>query len=319
MLAIRPFEERDYEGITAVFNAAWPDYRKLSLEFKSSDERRKPDRYWQRLVVEADGRLLGFGTFKEAYWSKLEDHFYTDFITHPHHLGQGAASLFFETMMQTLQKRGNLHYLTAETREDHSEAIQFLTAHDFEPVMRYPMSRLDVAAFAAEPYLAKVAEVQATGIEILSLAELKKHDDNWQVKTHRMIADSLKDVPSPDEQTEFGFDEFERALGSPNFLPEGIFLALDGGQIVAISELWRNQAEPHKLSTGLTGVARSHRRRGLATAVKIHAIQFAQAYGATILETDNEENNPMYQLNLQLGFRPQPAMVEFKKTMEIME
>jgi GNAT superfamily N-acetyltransferase len=84
---------------------------------------------------------------------------------------------------------------------------------------------------------------------------------------------------------------------------------------VALSELWSSQADLKKLFTGLTGVLRSHRRRGLATAVKVRAICFAQRYGATILETDNEENNPMFQLNLQLGFQPQPALIEFKKKM----
>jgi hypothetical protein len=34
-----------------------------------------------------------------------------------------------------------------------------------------------------------------------------------------------------------------------------------------------------------------------------------------IIETDNEENNPMYQLNLQLGFAPQPAELDFHKDM----
>lgn len=265
------------------------------------------------MVVEADGRLLGYGHMAEAYWSQLDGHYLTDFITHPDALGQGAASLFHDHMLATLQARGNLHHLTAQTREDYSQAIQFLTERGFKQVMRFPVSHLDVPAFAAKPYLAKLAAVQAAGVEIVSLAQLQERDAQWKVKTHAIIAAALKDIPSPDELTEFTFDQFERALGSPNFLPEGVFLAMDADQVVAISELWGSQANPQKLYTGLTGVLRAYRRRGVATAVKVHAIQFAQSYGATIIETDNEENNPMYQLNLQLGFRPQPAIVEFKK------
>jgi hypothetical protein len=45
--------------------------------------------------------------------------------------------------------------------------------------------------------------------------------------------------------------------------------------------------------------------------MKVAAIQFAKGYGAKEIETENEENNPMYQLNLQLGYRPAPAYVEF--------
>ena len=59
----------------------------------------------------------------------------------------------------------------------------------------------------------------------------------------------------------------------------------------------------------------SYRRRGIATALKLRSIEFAKAYGAKELKTDNEENNPMYQLNLSLGFRPKPAFLSYKKSL----
>ena len=67
---------------------------------------------------------------------------------------------------------------------------------------------------------------------------------------------------------------------------------------------WISLAEPAKLYTGLTGVLRSHRRRGIATALKVTALEMAKARGVRTLETDNEENNPMYLLNVELGFEP---------------
>lgn len=36
-------------------------------------------------------------------------------------------------------------------------------------------------------------------------------------------------------------------------------------------------------------------------------IQSAIDYGAKTLITDNEENNPMYQINLKMGFETKPA------------
>jgi GNAT superfamily N-acetyltransferase len=63
----------------------------------------------------------------------------------------------------------------------------------------------------------------------------------------------------------------------------------------------------------LTGTRRDYRRRGLATAMKVRNIQLAKKLGVDIIETDNEENNPMFQLNLQLGFKPQPAYLDFHK------
>lgn len=42
-------------------------------------------------------------------------------------------------------------------------------------------------------------------------------------------------------------------------------------------------------------------------------ITAAKALGATHIETDNEENNPMYGLNMTLSFKPAPAWVDYEK------
>jgi GNAT superfamily N-acetyltransferase len=71
-------------------------------------------------------------------------------------------------------------------------------------------------------------------------------------------------------------------------------------------------AQSNTLNVGMTGVLRAHRRMGIATALKVRAIQFAQTYGARWIETGNEENNPMLQINLRLGFQPAPAWLSFE-------
>ncbi|MEA3408886.1 MAG: hypothetical protein U9Q95_00905, partial [Candidatus Eisenbacteria bacterium] len=65
--------------------------------------------------------------------------------------------------------------------------------------------------------------------------------------------------------------------------------------------------------TGLTGVVRSHRRKGIATALKVHGFSRAKEHGARWIETDNEEKNPMFELNLRLGFKPTPAWTEYRR------
>ena len=69
------------------------------------------------------------------------------------------------------------------------------------------------------------------------------------------------------------------------------------------------------LESGLTGVRSQYRRVGLATALKCKSLEAAKHLGAKRVQTSNEENNPMYQLILQLGFRPRPAEVDWKKVL----
>jgi len=65
----------------------------------------------------------------------------------------------------------------------------------------------------------------------------------------------------------------------------------------------------------LPGVVRSHRRKGVATALKVRTFKIAAERGYKHIDTDNEENNPMYDLNVQLGFKLKPQWLVFKKSL----
>ena len=93
-------------------------------------------------------------------------------------------------------------------------------------------------------------------------------------------------------------------------------MALDGDEYVGDSMLALNLADPTKLQTDLTDVIRSHRRRGIATALKVHALSKAKTTEAEFVETDNEENNPMFGLNQKLGFKAVPAWIEYRLVLD---
>jgi GNAT superfamily N-acetyltransferase len=57
----------------------------------------------------------------------------------------------------------------------------------------------------------------------------------------------------------------------------------------------------------MTAVARSHRGRGIAMALKQAVIDWARANGLTALETGNDvDNAPMRAVNARLGYEPMP-------------
>ncbi|MBC8102619.1 MAG: hypothetical protein H7Z41_08535 [Cytophagales bacterium] len=63
---------------------------------------------------------------------------------------------------------------------------------------------------------------------------------------------------------------------------------------------------------------RSHRRRGIALALKLHAIDYAQSVSVPEIRTGNASTNrPMLAINEVLGFVQQPAWIWLvKKTGE---
>jgi GNAT superfamily N-acetyltransferase len=86
------------------------------------------------------------------------------------------------------------------------------------------------------------------------------------------------------------------------------FVALDDGSVVGYARLYETGL-PHRLEHGLTAVRRSHRRRGLATALKQAQIHWAADHGYSELVSDMVEGNAaMRAVNERLGYRPLPPV-----------
>ena len=90
-------------------------------------------------------------------------------------------------------------------------------------------------------------------------------------------------------------------------------VADDGERFVGTSQLGQGTS-PEELRTGLTGVRREYRRRGIALALKVHALAFARSRGYQRVLTENESNNRgILAINERLGFVKNPVWVHYLK------
>ena len=126
----------------------------------------------------------------------------------------------------------------------------------------------------------------------------------------------LQDVPSTEPFAKPTLAEFdEMILQDPALVEEAFFVALaSDGSFVGMSNLWRSEPTGKRLDAGLIGVVRAYRLRGIATALKVRTFEYARSVGAEKIAASNEGNNPMYGLNLKLGFESRPAWISDQKT-----
>ena len=314
-ISFRRFDksQRDYEIMANIFSEVSPHNPQTPGDLKFEDDNFNPKYEWHRFMIEHDGEVIGYTDYEEPYWSYEPGKYWIDCKVRPKYQSNGIGAQSFEFIMNQLESK-NPTKLVAITREDRESAMHFLKQRGFEQTMRFPTSELELEGFDPTPFDSLIAKLESEGIQFLTFPDLKEHDANWKPKLHELRWEILADVPSPDPLTKDTIERWEQeVLQNPRLLPEGWIIAVDGDDFVGYSNLWKLPAKPEKLDTGLTGVVRSHRRRGICTAMKVKAFSSARAAGATLIETENEENNPMYQINMTLGFKPQPAWLDFQK------
>jgi len=327
MFKIRPFEATDaeYTRVVEIHNACWPDDPNTVENMKHSDKMRNPKYLHQRWMIEladTSGKVIGECWAAESAWSYEAGKYNVGFRVDPEfaHLEfspDGVADTYMAFLMDFLNQREPApKKLTDYVREDKSDRIQYYEAQGFKSVMREQESELDLTAFDPTPFQGATEKAKSHGIIVYGLAELKEMHEDWQNRLYDLEMKVLADVPSPSEFTPQPIEEWAKVFTYPDFLEEGWYIAVDhedGDKYVGITNIWNNKPNPEKLYTGLTGTRRESRRKGIATALKLRALAFAKERGAKRLVTENEENNPMYQINVRLGFKAIPAWLAFQK------
>lgn len=125
--------------------------------------------------------------------------------------------------------------------------------------------------------------------------------------TYAVAAECIPEMALPQHAEVRPYDEWlaQEERNSPV-----AFVALDGDEVIGYARLYSISALPHRLENGFTGVLCSHRRRGIATALKRAQISWAAANGYLELVTSSVEgNDAMRTVNERLGYKPLPAWI----------
>ena len=321
----KPKSDAEYQRLIDLHNLAWPDEPAALASWRYRDENRPEGRLYQRFAAEEDGLLIASGQYSEAHWTVTPDKYRYRYDLLPEREEDPAAHrAIYDFVIEQLAARRPTHIATG-TREDRTFRVQWLKDQGFVRNIRMAESKLDLTTFDFGRFNGAQERVESVGVKILPLSDLRKIDPNYQRKLYDMLWEIEQDVPQPDPPKQEPFEEFLKLFDDPDFWPEGWQMAIDPsagndgvgdddiGAYVGVSMLGKNLANPKRINTWLTGVVRSHRRKGIALAMKLRAIEFAIQNGGTAIMTDNEENNPMLGINKALGFVEIPAGVGYEK------
>lgn len=315
-LAIRPFMPDDFPALASLHNAIWPDNLESEEDIRRWDQHRDPKCLQQRWIAERDGAAVGVGRYFQMEWMYHPRKFGCDVSVLPEHQRQGIGGALYDHVMAELDVHEPLA-VRAWTREDYQPSVRFLTNRGFEEEERAFESRLDVTAFDPAPFDGAEERVLAQGFTIHTFGELAlDRDDERLHRFYEVEGEMDEGIPAPEPLTRPSFEQWRHwIIDTPNRIDDAYFIALDGDEFVGASSLWRNPAD-QDLHTGFTGVRPAWRRRGIALALKLRAVNYARSHGVAVIRTDNSSlNRPMLSINEALGFQKLPAWVGFKKVL----
>lgn len=315
---IRPFEPTslDYATVVKLINQHHPNYPTTVEILKRNDSKRDPKYLNRRYVGEIENlnnkQIVAVGIVNKRGLSNELGKYYIDFYIEKEFEDQRLGEPLYTHMVNDLADKNPVE-LKTEMLEDNAQKIELFQQKGFQQSRKpKPSSEFKVSNFDFDRFAGYAEKVKTSGIVIVNLQELETTDSNWMQKLYDMEIVSNKDKSG---FKPMGLDAYAKIFERDDYLPSAFFVAVDGDNYVGISALWPNLVRKDLLSVGTTSVIPSHRRRGIATALKLKTIEFAQAYGASIIKTRNEENSPMYTLNMKLGFKPGTAWLTFEKVL----
>ena len=196
--------------------------------------------------------------------------------------------------------------LQAQVREDAADGRLVADRAGFVTIAHAVTATLDLDRWEPDSHVTDVA-----GIRFLSFADTGEGEDELR-RLYAVNRIAALDDPAPGDS----FPEYESWLRivveSPSFRPEGQLLALDGAEWVGLSTV---TVAGEEASTGITGVVRSQRGRGVGLALKARACAHAKRSGARTVETEMDSANAaMRAVNRRLGFVERPGYLTLARS-----
>lgn len=256
-----------------------------------------------RLLAEEGGRPVGYGHIERFdYFDAGDFSIAVAMASCAQGAGNGAALL---EVAETLAISHGATGFVASIRDGEKRARRFAERHGYRVENHSFSSELDLTTFIAPTLPAP------DGVRFECFADT----DGSERAMRRLFdinergSDLVPDQGRPFEQ--FRKDVFEAAW----FRPEGQILAIVEDEYVGIAAV--GELAPGHFYHMNTCVLPAYRGRGIATALKLKAIEAACRMGGRRVTTHNDsKNGPMLAINRKLGYEPRPGRLYLRKRLQ---
>jgi len=314
----RPFEDADREPLVAAGNA-----ESHPMEAESADEWRR----WENMIsdptrirvtaITTDGSIAGTANIQAGMMARPDGSQSVGVGVHREHRNKGVGGALLDAMEAEARRR-TIPRIFAGASASKPFALEFAAKRGYREIGRRIMSFRELASYEPAQWRKALERVAEAGVRIRTFGEvLAERDDAGRERFWHELweaeAPMWEDVPFAAPTPHWPFERFyTMTVKSGQLLADLSLVAYDGDTIVGLTTTGDRQGKDGW--TWMTGVARTHRGKGVAMALKVDVCARAKAKGLRAMSTVNDEpNKAMRVVNIKLGYRPVPDHVELEK------
>lgn len=284
MIAVRTVEnDADIDTYLEIRNRVHPQTpmpREVVL-----DDRRRPDHL--DLIAERDGVPVGAASTSKFSGAPDGEFAYLTMRVPREERRKGVGSALHQRASEHARQLGKTRFYVV-VRADDEDSAGYYGTRGYVELGRMQDVFLELADVEIEPS-------EPDGISIVIAAP------GYDRRAYEVALEADADIPSGEPIVSGTYEQWRERHFSALTIRDLSFVALDGDRVVGYALL-----QQHTEGTGehsMTGVARSHRGRGIALALKETQIAAAKAAGYRTLRTQNDLGNaPMRRVNEKLGY-----------------
>ena len=299
MFQIEKFKETDEEFVelARIDNLVNHDSVDHPDDDKRDWEMRDKSLIRDRLLLYKDEILVGAIYYSQGRDENNQTTFFTLNIDTNHNTSESRDLLYNGMLKEIKLFNSNKIFTSIYDHPNYDLVKDFLADKKFKLVQTNREYSCDITKIDIEKYQPLIKKLEYEGIKFYDSKEemsdwpdhYKKLEElTWTYHQDFPIPNGVKHTRTPFEQAMKIQKDFEQ-----NYYGTEIVAVKDGEYIGSTDLEVYYKSEPHKAWTNGLGVLKEFRRKRIATALKIKAIERLLHKGVTEVRTDNEENNPI--------------------------
>ena len=226
----------------------------------------------------------------------------------PHYQGVGIGYELWQAVLSNLKYYPKISQLQSRTFASLTSGKVFLERANFTLVEHMIWLEFDLNHELPQKIQEKLQRPELDSIQVISLQDLSKLRDDWEQVCWQLEIEASQAIPTQLGTLQPSLEEWRSVQAT--FQSEQTLLAVQDQELLGVIKL--SEPRDDYVNINFTGVAASHRRKGVSSLLKSEAFKYARKHEVSRITTQNHSmNQAILKANLGCGFKETNQLLDY--------